>query len=158
MATRATLKNGQYWTFWAREEKIFLLDAGNPLTLSYDEYKGKSWHCANTRSNASSRDIGKLPRTVNDDPCDLEKWWILNFLGKSWDELYIWGKKTINVALFQTQGHIVAVRKYVWSTLLSRKIDKISRKWRSVRPREMVNIEPFEHEKRRLFKCTQGNH
>ena len=58
----------------AREEKIFLLDAGNPFTLSYDEYKGESWHCANIRSNVSSRDIGKMPRTVNDDPCDLKKW------------------------------------------------------------------------------------
>jgi hypothetical protein len=31
------------------------------------------------------------------------------------------------------------------------KKDKIPGKWRSVRPRKMVNIEPFEHEKRRLF-------
>ena len=66
-----------------REEKFFLLDAGNPLTLSYDEYKGESWHCANIRSNVSSRDIGKKPRTVNDDPCDLEKWSILNFFRTS---------------------------------------------------------------------------
>jgi hypothetical protein len=74
MATRATLKNGNIEPFGHEKRRFFLLDAGNPLTLSYDGYKDKSWHCANIRSNVSSRDIGKMPRSVNDDPCDLEKW------------------------------------------------------------------------------------
>jgi len=29
---------------------------------------------------------------------------------------------------------IVALRKYIWSTILSREIGKMPRKWRSVRP------------------------
>jgi hypothetical protein len=37
----------------------------------------------------------------------------------------------------------VALRKYIWSAVSSREIDKMPRKWRSVRPRKMVNIEHF---------------
>ena len=45
---------------------------------------------------------GKMSRKcrVNDDPCDLEKWSILNFWSTSLNEFYIGGKKTINAALF----------------------------------------------------------
>jgi hypothetical protein len=51
--------------------------------------------------------------------------------------------KTINTFVSWILGKIVALRKYIWSAISSREIDKMPRKWRSVRPRKMVNIELF---------------
>jgi hypothetical protein len=45
----------------------------------------------------------------------------------------------VHIVLLLTYGNIVALRKCIRSTLLPREIDISPRKWRSVRPREMVH-------------------
>jgi len=52
----------------------------------------------------------------------------------------------------------VALRKHICSALSSREIDKMPRKWRSVKSRKMVNIEHFEHELRWFLYWRQENY
>ena len=92
-----------------------------------------------TWSALSSREIDKMLRKYRSvQPRKMVHNW------PSWArvEIYTEGKKTIDYAKWCTYGHIMVMSKYTWSTVLSRELVKMPRKWRSVQPRKMVHNWP----------------